>query len=205
MRGTMAYAPRRRNIRRTRKTRLVLPLLLILLLLSIVYYVFFFPKAVREIAYPLAYQDEIKKYADEYDLDPARVAAVIYCESSFRPVAVSAVGARGLMQIMPETGGWIAKKLDEESYYTDEKLFEPELNIRYGCWFLNYLDGRFDGDLTKATAAYHAGGSRVDEWLNDKAYSEDGVTLANIPYEQTRAYVAKVKTAYEHYKEIFRT
>ena len=61
MRGTMAYAPRRRNIRRTRKTRLVLPLLLILLLLSIVYYVFFFPKAVREIAYPLAYQDEIKK------------------------------------------------------------------------------------------------------------------------------------------------
>jgi soluble lytic murein transglycosylase len=205
MRSALEYAPRRRKKRRAPKTRLVLPLLVILLLLAVVYYMFFFPKAVREIAYPLAYQDEIKKNAAEYDLDPARVAAVIYRESSFRPEAVSGVGARGLMQIMPETGGWIAKKLGEESYYTDEKLFEPALNIRYGCWYLNYLDGRYGGDLTKATAAYHAGGTRVDEWLSDKANSEDGVTLASIPSEVTRDYVADVKAAYEHYKEKFQS
>jgi soluble lytic murein transglycosylase len=205
MRAALEYSPRRRKKRRVNKTRLVLPLLVILLLIFVVYYMFFFPKAVREIAYPLAYQDEIKKYAAAYDLDPARVAAVVYCESSFQPEAVSPAGARGLMQIMPETGGWIAKKLDEAGDYTDEKLFEPELNIRYGCWYLNYLDGRYDGDLTKATAAYHAGGTRVDEWLSDKAYSQDGVTLASIPYDSTRAYVANVKTAYEHYKEIFRS
>lgn len=197
------YARRRRKKRRARKTRLVLPLLAILLLLAVVYYAFVFPKAVREIAYPLAYVDEIQKYAGEYRLDPARVAAVVYCESSFRPEAVSSAGARGLMQIMPQTGGWIAEKLEEESYYTDEKLFEPELNIRYGCWYLNYLDERYGGDLTKATAAYHAGGTRVDEWLKDNQYSQDGVTLAAIPYNETRAYVANVKAAYEHYKEKF--
>ena len=205
MRSALEYAPRRRKKRRARKTRVALPLLLILLILAAVYYVFFFPKNVREIAYPLAYRDEINQYAAEYGLDPARVASVIYCESTFRPEAVSSAGARGLMQIMPETGGWIAEKLKEESYYTDEKLFEPELNIRYGCWYLSYLDERYDGDLTKATAAYHAGGTRVDEWLTDSQYSEDGVTLANIPYDSTRAYVASVKSAYEHYKEIFRS
>lgn len=205
MRAALEYAPRRRKKRRARKTRLILPLLVILLLLAVVYYMFFFPKAVREIAYPLAYQDEIKKYAAEYDLDPARVAAVVYCESSFQPEAVSSAGARGLMQIMPETGAWIAKKLDESDGYTDERLFEPVLSIRYGCWYLNYLDGRYDGDLTKATAAYHAGGSRVDEWLTDKQYSQDGVTLAYIPYDSTRAYVANVKSAYEHYKEKFQS
>lgn len=205
MKSALGYAPKRRRKRRATLARLTPPLLLILLLLAFVYYAFLFPKAVREIAYPLSYQDEIKKFAGAYGLDPARVAAVIYCESSFRPEAVSPAGARGLMQIMPETGRWIAEKLDEESYFTDEKLFEPELNIRYGCWYLHYLDERYGGDLTKATAAYHAGGSRVDAWLNDSQYSQDGVTLAYIPYDSTRAYVANVKAAYEHYKEIFRS
>ncbi len=202
MRNTLAYAPRKRR-RRAPKGRLMLPLIALILLLSVAYYAFFFPKNVREIAYPLAYRDEIEKYAAEYDLDPARVAAVIYCESSFRPEAVSSAGARGLMQIMPETGSWIAEKLSEASSYKDSYLFEPDLNIRYGCWFLNYLDARFGGDLTKATAAYHAGGTRVDEWLTDKQYSEDGVTLAYIPFDSTREYVSRVKSAYEHYKETF--
>lgn len=201
MRNQVAYAPRKR--RRAPKGRLMLPLIALILLLSVAYYAFFFPKNVRQIAYPLAYRDEIEKYAAQYDLDPARVAAVIYCESSFRPGVVSSAGARGLMQIMPETGAWIAKKLNEAGGYEDSLLFEPDINIRYGCWYLSYLDARFDGDLTKATAAYHAGGARVDEWLTDKKYSEDGVTLAYIPFDSTREYVSRVKSAYEHYKEIF--
>ena len=205
MRTELAHAPRRRRRRRPSRARIILPLLMVLLLMAVGFYAFLFPKAVHEIAYPLEYRDLIQEYAAADALDPARVAAVIYCESSFRPEAVSSAGARGLMQIMPETGGWIAKKLDEAGGYTDERLFEPELNVRYGCWYLNYLDGRYDGDLTKATAAYHAGGTRVDEWLSDKQYSEDGVTLTSIPYDSTRAYVAAVKSAYEHYKEIFRS
>jgi soluble lytic murein transglycosylase len=203
MRNGLEYAPRRRRRGKPRRIRLILPLLAVLLLLSGAFYVFLYPNAVREIAYPLEYRDEIEHYAAAYELDPARVAAVVYCESSFRPEAVSDAGARGLMQIMPETGAWIAKKLNESDGYSDEKLFDPKLNIRFGCWYLSYLDDRYEGDLTKATAAYHAGGSRVDEWLADKQYSEDGVTLASIPYDSTREYVARVKTAYEHYKEIF--
>jgi soluble lytic murein transglycosylase len=199
MRG--AYAPRRRKRRRRLRPLLALAALLIL---SIGFYALFYPKAVREISYPLSYKEEIAHYATEYALDPARVAAVIYCESSFRPEAVSYAGARGLMQVMPETGAWIAQKLGEADY-TDERLFEAALNIRYGCWFLNYLDARFDGDLIKATAAYHAGGTRVDQWLTDKDYSQDGVTLAYIPYDSTREYVARVMTAYDHYKEIYST
>ncbi len=206
MRSALGYAPKRRRRRRRRNgVRLILPLIAVLLLISIAYYVFFFPKDVQKVAYPLSYRDEIEKYAAEYELDPARVAAVIYCESTFRPEAVSSAGARGLMQIMPETGEWIAMKLDESDGYTDDDLFDPETNLRYGCWYLHYLDGRYDGDLTKATAAYHAGGTRVDEWLTNKTYSSDGVTLAYIPYDSTRDYVARVKTAYEHYKEIFKS
>ncbi len=205
MNASLSYGPRRRRRRKKRKVRLVLPLILTLLLLSVAFYVFLYPKAVREIAYPLEYRDKIEHYAAAYELDPARVAAVVYCESSFKPKAVSEAGARGLMQIMPETGAWIAKKLNESDGYSDEKLFDPDLNIRFGCWYLSYLDDRYGGDLTKATAAYHAGGTRVDEWLADKKYSEDGVTLASIPYDSTREYVARVKSAYEHYKEIFKS
>lgn len=202
MRNSAAYAPRRRKVRRARKARWIAPLFMVLLMLAVGYYALVFPKNVHEIAYPLSYRDLIVKYSARYELDPARVAAVIYCESSFRPEAVSSEGARGLMQIMPETGKWIAKKLDEPGY-SDSWLFDPETNIRYGCWYLSYLDGRYGSDLTKATAAYHAGGSKVDEWLSDKQYSGDGVTLTSIPYDSTRAYVAAVKSAYEHYKEIF--
>lgn len=205
MKSTLEHAPTRRKRRRARKSRLVLPLILLLLILSVVYYVFFFPKAVREIAYPLAYKDEIIKYSARFELDPARIAAVVYCESSFQPDAVSDAGARGLMQIMPETGAWIAKKLAESDDYTDDRLFEPDLNLRFGCWYLSYLDGRYDNDLTKATAAYHAGSTRVDEWLTDKQYSQDGVTLAYIPYDATREYVSRVESAYAHYKEIFQS
>jgi soluble lytic murein transglycosylase len=204
MRSSLARAPRARRRRRAPGSAII-PLLALLLAAAALYYAFFFPRDVKKIAYPLSYREEIEFYAQAYGLDPARVAAVVYCESSFRPQAVSSAGARGLMQIMPETGGWIASKLDEADAYADDRLFEIDLNIRYGCWYIRYLDQRFDADLTKATAAYHAGGSRVDEWLTDQEYSEDGVTLAYIPYDSTREYVLRVKTAYDHYKEIFST
>ncbi len=197
--------PRRR--RRARRRRMFGPLLAVVLTVALIlvagYYISLFPKQIEEKLYPLSYEDLINQYAQEYSLDPARVAAVIYCESSFRPDAVSNVGAIGLMQIMPETGTWLATKFDMANY-TEEMLYDPETNIRFGCWYLNYLDERFDGDLTKATAAYHAGGGRVDEWLDDQQYSSDGATLENIPYKATNAYVKNVRSVYEKYKEIIK-
>ncbi|MEG1192240.1 MAG: lytic transglycosylase domain-containing protein [Clostridia bacterium] len=190
---------------RTRRRRWIGPLLALLVVLALStvasYYIWFFPKHIEEVVYPLAYVDLIDQYATTYALDPARVAAVIYCESSFQPEAVSSAGAVGLMQIMPQTGKWVAEKLGEGDYQL-QKLTDPETNIRYGCWYLNYLNGRFDEDMTKVTAAYHAGGGRVNEWLEDEANSQDGEKLSYIPSDVTRAYVKNVYAAYEKYKEI---
>ena len=154
----------------------------------------------QEIVYPLDYEQELLSAADEFSIDPCLLAALVYCESSFRPDAVSSVGAVGLMQIMPSTAEWIAQKLGEA--YDEQLLYDPAVNIRYGCWYLNYLEQRFDGDLTKVTAAYHAGGGQVDQWLEDPAVSSDGSTLENIPSQVTAAYVEKVAQVLEHYKEI---
>ncbi len=152
--------------------------------------------------YPLEYAELIDAYAEQYQLDPALVCAVIYAESSFREGAVSVDGARGLMQIMPDTGEWIASKLGEADY-SAERLFEPELNIRYGCWFLNYLFNRFAGDSQKALAAYNAGQGNVDSWLKRPECSSDGVTLEHIPVRETRNYVKKVKAAHDVYLELY--
>lgn len=179
--------------------------MLLLLLLGVVgyYYTTRFTERAEKALYPLEQRQYIDQYAGEYGLEPAHVAAVILCESSYDPNAVSAVGARGLMQIMPDTGEWIAGKLGESESYSSDRLFEPELNIRYGCWYLSYLKDRFDGDMRKVTAAYHAGDNRVRQWLEDEAYSTDGQTLDTIPYKETNKYVKRVLAAYERYQELY--
>ena len=90
--------------------------------------------------YPVAYVDTIAHYADEYDLDPFLVLAVMRAESSFKSDAVSSAGAVGLMQIMPDTGAWIAHKLDMDDVYEESMLFEPDYSVRFGCWL---PDGSF--------------------------------------------------------------
>lgn len=151
--------------------------------------------------YITEYQDLIRKYAGENDLEPAYVASVIMAESSYRPDAVSSVGAQGLMQIMPDTGGWIAGKFDEE--YVEGSLFDPETNIRYGCWYLGFLMDRYDGSMRCASSAYHAGQGTVDKWLKDPALSSDGKTLDVIPSDATGPYVERILKYYEGYGEIY--
>lgn len=199
---------RRSHRRKTKKrgklaARIITILLILALGGTIAYFVTRYPGDMNRIAYPVIYRDTIEKYANERGLDPAHVAAVIYCESSYQPTAVSSVGARGLMQIMPDTGGWIAEKLKETDTYMVDRLFEPELNIRFGCWYLEYLSNRFGGDLRKITAAYHAGGTRVDQWLKDEAYSKDGITLEDVPAGATNQYVKHIEATYEKYKELY--
>jgi len=151
--------------------------------------------------YPMAYTDLIYRYAGENGLQPAHVAAVILAESSYRPDAVSSVNAQGLMQLLPSTAEWIAGKFDES--YTEGCLFDPETNIKYGCWYLGYLMERFDGDLTCVTAAYHSGQGTVDKWLQDPQYSTDGKTLAVIPGSNAHTYVNRILEYYENYEEIY--
>lgn len=169
---------------------------LVLVLLALVGYPY-----LKKMAYPLKYQDSISQYAKENGLDPYLVCGVIHTESRFDNEAESRVGAVGLMQIMPDTGQWIAQKMPLEGY-EEAKLKDPETNIRMGCWYLRYLMDRFDGDLTLVLAGYNAGPNRVTQWLADPQHSQNG-TLTNIPYEETENYVKKVQNAKEMYEAYY--
>ena len=153
------------------------------------------------MVYPMEYTELIRSRAAAEGLEPAYVAAVILAESSYDPQAVSSVNAQGLMQIMPETGAWIAGKFDET--YVEGCLFDPETNIRYGCWYLGYLLRRYDGDKTCSTAAYHSGQGTVDGWLKNPEYSTDGRTLDVIGGPRANTYVGRVLEYYEKYTQLY--
>lgn len=152
-------------------------------------------------AYPMEYEAAIRACAADSGLDPALPAAVILAESSYRPQAVSQADARGLMQLLPSTAEWISEKLGEA--FDEAALFDPDVNIRYGCWYLGFLMRRFGGDMTCAVAAYHAGQGRVDEWLANPEYSPDGAALSLIPSQATDVYVKRVLKYYEKYERLY--
>ena len=150
-------------------------------------------------AYPMEYTELIRRYAGDNGLEPAYVASVVLAESSYDPQAVSSVNAQGLMQILPDTGEWIAGKFDET--YVEGCLFDPDTNLRYGCWYLGFLMDRYGGDMTCASSAYHQGQGTVDKWLRDPTISEDGLTLTSIPSDATKTYVQRILKYYEKYEK----
>ncbi len=180
---------------------IIIIVLLILAAATLLLGVFFGEGPFGKFKYPLEYTETISEEAQKAGLDPYLVAAVINTESGFDPDAVSPVGAIGLMQIMPETGEWIAGKLGYDDFSTD-MLYDESTNIQFGCWYLSFLDERFSGDIPLITAAYNAGHNRVAEWLSDETIS-DGEALISIPFEETEQYVKKVTRAIEKYLEYY--
>lgn len=154
--------------------------------------------------HPIYYMDLIEQYAADYNLQPAFVSAIIMNESSFRKDAMSSAGARGLMQLMPDTAEWIAGKLDVDGYHFD-RMFDPESNIRFGCWYLNYLSKLFRGDPILIACAYHAGQSNVTAWLSNRDYSQDGLTipLDKIPMTDSKTYAGRVTEDYGIYDALY--
>lgn len=148
------------------------------------------------------YSDIIKKYSEEYNVPIDIICAVIRTESHFNKDAVSNAGAIGLMQITETTLWWLSSKTGEEVYA--DALYEPEINIKYGTFFLSILYDEFENWET-VYAAYNAGRTRVKNWLEDKEYSSDGKKLDNIPYSETESYVKKVKNAKEYYDKLYFT
>ena len=146
------------------------------------------------------FQELINTYAAEYQINPAFVAAIIKCESNYLPRAVSSADARGLMQIMPDTGVWLSGRLGTANYSID-MLFDPRLNIQYGAYYLSYLSNHFGGQPVMVAAAYHAGMNNVKLWA--LKYAEDKKTLSvdQLPMSNTRDYVRKVMDAYAIYYE----
>ena len=161
-------------------------------------------EAAERAQHPLYYADTITAYADAQELDPALVAAVILCESSYDPKAESRLGARGLMQLMPDTAEWVAHKLGEDGAdYSFDNLYDPQTNIRFGTWYLGYLSRRFNGDATKIVCAYHAGQGNVDSWSKNPQYSSDGVTLDVSPTQDTATYASRVLRARDIYRKYY--
>ena len=180
------------------------PLIIIIIVLSVAlaavggYFVY---TIYLERSHPMDYKNYVERYSKEYKVDKYLVYAVIKTESGFNADAMSNAGARGLMQIMEDTFDWIKYRMgDTETAYFD--MYNPEINIKYGCWFLGYLTEEF-GNVEAVAAAYHAGRGRVNEWLADKTYSKDGVHLDEIPISDTAYYVSKIKKAKEIYLKLY--
>jgi len=158
--------------------------------------------AVREITMPLRHEDIIRQQATEKGLDPALIAAVIYAESRFRDGQTSSAGALGLMQITPETARYIARKSGGTAFVVGD-LATAQVNISYGAYYLRYLLRRYGGDETLALAAYNAGEGNVDRWIADARGRDRDLTIAAIPYAETRAYVTRVKDAKREYERTY--
>ena len=156
-----------------------------------------FHHAVREIALPLRHEDIIRQQAQDKRLDPALIAAVIYAESRFAENRTSPAGARGLMQITPETAADIARTSGGVAF-TTEDLATPQVNIAYGSYQLRHLLDRYDGDVAAALAAYNAGPGKADAW------GGSGLRVRDIPDPETRAYVERVLEAREQYRTRYR-
>src|SRR3954470_12631856 len=161
-----------------------------------------FHHAVREIALPLRHEDIIRQQARDKDLDPALIAAVIYAESHFRDGQESAAGAQGLMQITPATARMIARKSGGVAF-TVRDLGTPQVNIAYGAWYLRYLMGRYAGNETFALAAYNGGEGNVDRWIASAEQRNEALTIAAIPFSETRTYVHRVRDAEREYRRSY--
>ncbi len=164
-------------------------------------------KLLAEHPLPEQYLPAIEAAAVENNVKPAFLAAIILCESSYRKDAESSVGARGLMQVMPDTAEWIADKLGEENEYHFERMYDPLTNIRYGSWYLGYLSQRFMGDPILVASAYHAGQGEVSGWLQNQDYSLDGQTIHinDMADGPTKQYAQRVVSAYAIYERLYFT
>jgi soluble lytic murein transglycosylase len=162
----------------------------------------FADKAVHEIALPLRHEDIIRQQAADKKLDPSLIAGVIYVESRFRD-QTSRAGAKGLMQILPSTADYIARK-SGGTRFTQGDLATPQINIAYGSWYLRYLLQHYHGNELLALAAYNAGEGKVDEWYRDAvAKGEDFAVTTHIPFPETRNYVSRVLDARQRYRAAY--
>jgi len=152
--------------------------------------------------YPLQYEETVRASAERNDLDPALVAAVIYAESRFDPGARSQHGAVGLMQVLPETAQQIAGETGGVDF-VPEDLTDPEVNVRYGTYYLRQVLDQFDGDLVAAVAAYNAGAGAVQAWVDEAHAAGHQLRVRDIPFDETRAYVRSVIEARAAYRHIY--
>ena len=181
-----------------RRNRLVAGVFVAVVVLGVVLLMPLVQRTVNEFSLPLTNAGVIRQQAAEKHLDPALIAAVIYAETKFDSRS-SAAGAQGLMQLMPETAEFLAHRSGATTFTTAD-LATPQVNIAYGSYYLRYLLDEYHGNVTDALAAYNGGESNVDRWIAAARAQGRGLNLDEIPFPETRAYVARVLSAERKYR-----
>jgi soluble lytic murein transglycosylase len=154
------------------------------------------------LAYPLGNPSLVQRYSQDRNLDPSLLFALILEESRYQVQAVSPAGARGLMQVMPQTGRQIAKELKIRRF-SEGQLFDPAVNIRLGSWYFARMLEEFGGKVHLALAAYNAGPHMVRKWLAAARSSAEDEFVENIPYTETRNYVIRVMGSAQVYRFLY--
>ncbi len=194
-------AARRREVARRRRRGLLVLAVIGLLVVAVIAVLPLARKAVSEFGLPLRYQNVIRQQADAKHLDPALIAAVIYAETKFDPTTSSA-GAEGLMQILPQTAAFLAHRSGASSFTTAD-LASPRVNIAYGSYYLRYLLDEYHGSRLLALAAYNGGEANVNRWLANAHANGSHFGVRDIPFPETRAYVARVLQARRDYRRAY--
>jgi len=202
--STRSHATRRRSASRARTRRRLL-LGAVLAAIAAFVAVSLMPSAkdaVQELTLPLRHEDIIVQQAADKNVPADLIAGVIYAESRFSD-QTSHAGARGLMQITPQTAEAIASRTGGVNF-RQEDLADPQINISYGTWYLRNLLDRYGDNVVLALAAYNAGQGNVDEWIADAQAKGEPLTIDAIPFAETRGYVHSVLEARADYRAKYR-
>lgn len=157
---------------------------------------------VWKIFYPWPYRTEITRVAKRTGIDPCLLAALVRVESRFNPNAESVMGARGLMQVMPETATWAAQQIGLRDFH-ENQLYQPEINLLIGSWYLDHLFKDFQGNQVTGLAAYNAGRGNVHAWLGTGQWMGTMADVGQIPFPETQLYLRAVMRDYELYKHLY--
>lgn len=184
----------------------------LILLCMILILLFYKTNWLERMIYPIRYKEYIEESSKTHQLDPYLISSVIRVESNFNPKKVSKKNAQGLMQLMPQTANWIAEQ-NQIKWLEEEALFDPDVNVKLGSWFLAHISQLLQEDTEKLekydqiaviAGAYNAGPANIQKWLTEKRWDGTVANIANIPYGETRHYIQRVLYYYKKYEEIYR-
>ena len=187
--------------KKAKKITIIVAIVIILLIL--LFGVFRVHTIVLKKIYPTKYSDYVYKYAEEYDIDPLLIFAIIKAESNFKPNVVSSSEAIGLMQLMDATAEELARKLDIP-FTKKASLYDPELNIKLGTKYFSDLLKEYNQNTLLALTAYNAGKGNLKRWIEQGTLKEDGSNIENIPYKETNNYVRKIVRDYKIYQRLYK-
>jgi soluble lytic murein transglycosylase len=159
------------------------------------------PVFIQRLFYPILFDNLIFTEAEQHEVDPALLLAIMRQESLFEESAESFAGARGLMQVMPATGDYVAERSDFEREYHPDQLWLPYISVKFGAWYISQQLGMFDGNQFAALAAYNAGPGNVLEWI--KASDDLDIFVERIPYRESRVYIRNIYVNLAAYRHLY--